>query len=281
MKVLILPDGCGWVVDRNCQALVAALPDIHFTVKTYTHGMIPRRPPIAFQPLYEPVGDGLLLLAQTHDIIHLFNWDVRWLYKDLLKLTTPLLISIRSHRYSPKVLDFLQRPRTYFHVINKDLLNDFPSATYIPNGIFDYFSTTGFTVGYAGHPHHTSREYDGYYLIEQACTELGVLFKPALGNIKPEDMPDYYRSINLYVCASQAEGFSTGVMECLAMNIPVVSTDCGEARQYVSTIVERSVEGIKAGIRKYYTQDVVKEYRWANLAPKYWELYGQIYRLHN
>lgn len=253
-----MPEGLNWVVDRNCQALMSSLPDIDFTVKPY----------------FKMDTADLPELYAQHDLVHYFNWDVRWfkgIYPD-----KPLLISVRSHRFRPEVLKLRDRPKTYFHVVNRDLLKDFPGATYIPNGIFDQFKGNGFTVGYAGHPNETCKEYDGYHLIKRACEDLGVTFKPAL-NLLPKEMPDYYRSINLYICASVAEGFSTGVMECLAMNVPVISVDTGEARHFVPFTIERSVDGIKRGIQKYYTQDLVREYRWDKLAPAYRELYERVF----
>lgn len=260
MKILILPDGQNWVVDRNCQALVDALPEIDFTVKGFTSIGV----------------EEFKRIANDFDLVHHFNADIRWLWEGIKTLTKPLLVSIRSHRYTVSVKRVRRIPNSHFHVVNEDLLEDFPEATYIPNGIFDHFKGNGFTVGYAGYSSRVAKEYDGYYLIGQACAELGVKFKPALGEILPKDMPDYYRSLDLYVCASTAEGFSTPVMECLAMNVPVISVDSGVARKHVTTIIERSVEGIKTGIRKFYTQDAVSEYRWDKLAPRYKELYQRI-----
>ena len=268
MKVLILPDGRNWVVDRNCKALVGALPEIEFTIRGYSYNNE------AFG-IRQIKTEELEEISKDFDLIHMFNWDVGWL-KGLSRLETPLLITVRSHRYRPAVLDFLNRPNTWFHVINEDLLNDFPGATYIPNGIFEHFKPRRkFTVGYAGHPHEIAKQYDGYYLIQQACKELNVKFNPAL-KIDPRDMPRYYRSLDLYVCASEAEGFSTGTMECLAMNIPAISVDSGVARHHVPFIIERTVEGIKEGILKFYTQPLVEKYRWSKLAPQYKSLYEKI-----
>ncbi len=40
-------------------------------------------------------------------------------------------------------------------------------------------------------------------------------------------MPNFYRSIDVYVCASKTEGTPLTVLESMAMAIPVVSTDVG------------------------------------------------------
>lgn len=265
MKILILPDGQNWVVDRNCEALVKSLPDIEFTVIPYTR----------------VITEQLINLAVSFDfdLVHYFNWDIKRHKHALDVVKTPWLFSIRSHRYSPLVTTYIGRPHTYFHVVNLDLIKDFPGAYYIPNGIFDQFVPDHeFTVGYAGHTSEVARKYDGYYLIKRACADVGVQFKPALGEIPPEKMPEYYKSLDLYVCASEAEGFSTPVMECLAMNVPVISVDTGEARQWlpVEHIINRSVDDISRGIRMFYTQVPLGNYRWDKLAPQYREMYEQI-----
>lgn len=263
MRILILPDGSNWVVDRNCQALIKSLPEIEFTVKPYS----------------QISAEEFINLGNDHDIVHYFNWGIMKFESVLQELNTPLLLSVRSHRYrKPLVNKMYNRPGTFLHVINPDLLSDFPNATYIPNGIFDAIKPDHeFTVGFAGYNEPAALEYKGFHLIKEACEKLGVKFKPALNDIEPDKMTDYYKSIDVYVCASIAEGFSTPIMECLAMNIPVVTTDTGVPRQFDIVKVERNVEAIMKGIKRFYTQDLVKEFRWDKLAPKYKELYDKIH----
>lgn len=261
-KILMLPDGDNWIVDRNCQALVNHLPEIEFTVRPYN-----QISPEAF-----------IKEANKHDLVHYFNWGIMKFKQVLPQLTKPLVLSVRSHRYNRNlVYKMYRRDNTWLHVINSDLLKDFPNATYIPNGIFDQFKPDhAFTVGFEGYNNKAALDYKGFDLIKEACARLRVKFKPALNDVPIDAMPDYYKSINVYVCASIAEGFSTAVMECLAMNIPVVTTDTGVPRQFDLVKVPRTVEGIMTGIQRFYTQDLVKEYRWAKLAPKYKQLYDKI-----
>ena len=135
MKVLILPDGTNWVVDRNCQALVDNLPDIKFTIRPYTKISV----------------DEFIKLANKHDMVHYFNWDIKRLRRALSDIKKPFLMSVRSHRYHPFTRKMYERASTWLHVVNPDLLKDFPKATYIPNGIFDQIKPTHkFTVGFAG-----------------------------------------------------------------------------------------------------------------------------------
>lgn len=262
MKILILPDGQNWIVDRNCKELVNNLKDIEFTIIPYTK--------ISVEDFIEQ--------ANKHDLIHYFNWDIYRLSRALPHINKPFLISVRSHRYNKFINRIYNRPNTWFHVINEELLKDFPKATYIPEGIFSQFKPDHeFTVGFAGYKDSRSHNYKGVNLIKEACNDLNIKFKPALGDKRPEEMPDYYRSIDLYVCASEAEGFSTAVMECMAMNIPVITVDTGEPKQYNIIKIERSVEDIKRGIQIFYTQDQVKKYTWKNISLKYKELYEKIY----
>ncbi len=258
MRILILPDGTNWVVDRDCRELTNHLKDIEFTILPYTS-----------------ISDKEFInQSEKHDIVHYYNWDIKRHRNALKFIKKPFLMSVHSHRYPPFTLEMYKRANTWLHVINPDLLKDFPKATYIPNGIFEEFKPDHeFTVGFAG----KFDDYKGYPLIEEACRQLGVRFKP-VKDLPPKEMPAYYSSIDVYVCASEAEGFSTPIMECLAMNVPVVTVDTGLPRKFDIVKIPRTVEGIIAGIKRFYTQDLVNEYRWDKVAPKYRELYVKILR---
>src|SRR5260221_13249103 len=159
MKILIMPDGTGWIVDRNCRALVENLPDIEFTILPYT----------------KTTDEEYIEKAKQNDLVHYFNWDIKRHRRALPHIKKPLLLSVRSHRFPPYVHDIYKRPNTWLHVINPDLLKDFPNATYIPNGIFDNIKPDHeFTVGFAG----KFDEYKGFPLIEEACKRLNVKFHP-------------------------------------------------------------------------------------------------------
>jgi glycosyltransferase involved in cell wall biosynthesis len=49
----------------------------------------------------------------------------------------------------------------------------------------------------------------------------------AIRHIPFEEMPDFYASIDVYVCASLCEGTPNPVLEAMACGVPVVSTDVG------------------------------------------------------
>ena len=50
------------------------------------------------------------------------------------------------------------------------------------------------------------------------------------GYIPHEKMPDYYNSIDVYICASKNEGTPNPVLESMASGVPIISTDVGIVR---------------------------------------------------
>jgi glycosyltransferase involved in cell wall biosynthesis len=67
--------------------------------------------------------------------------------------------------------------------------------------------------------------------------------------IPQEKMPEFYKRIDLYICASSSEGFSLSVLEACASGIPVISTKVGGCEDliidgYNGFLVEREIESI-------------------------------------
>ena len=76
------------------------------------------------------------------------------------------------------------------------------------------------------------------------------------GYIPHDKMPDYYNSIDIYICASKEEGTPNPVLESMACGVPVISTDVGivseafgeKQKEYI--IQERTKEALKEKIVK-------------------------------
>ena len=72
------------------------------------------------------------------------------------------------------------------------------------------------------------------------------------GYIPHNKMPDYYNSIDLYICASKNEGTPNPVLESMASGVPIVSTDVGIVRDALGEkqkefiLKERTKEDLKA-----------------------------------
>jgi glycosyltransferase involved in cell wall biosynthesis len=257
MKILLLSDGLGWIVDRLSNKMKELIPQ-DIEVDYYT----------TITP------DDFVKKANSVDIVHFNNWDVIRQLQLIPQIKSKVLISVRSFRYP----DYVKELQKFFdvHVINPKQLEVFPNATYIPDPIFDqFFTKRKFKVGMAFDDNSYNREYKGYNLVKKVCDDLGIEVVLAKG-IKPEDMPKWYKSIDLYVCASINEGQSTPVMECLALNKPVVTTDVGIPSLLNVHKAERTFESLKQEIGKFYTSPQVEPYKWDYVASKFNELYERI-----
>ena len=75
------------------------------------------------------------------------------------------------------------------------------------------------------------------------------------GYIPHDKMPNYYNSIDLYVCASKNEGTPNPVLESMATGVPIISTDVGIVRdafgekQKKFILKERTKEELKEKIQ--------------------------------
>ena len=228
-------------------------------------------------------GKRLKELSNEYDLIYYSNWDIKHVYPEIGELYCPLIISCRSHRY-PEIFKQFYRDNTdkdniVFHVLTTDLSVHFPKAFVIPDGIDDMFFKRDFVVGFAG----KQNEYKGFDLIKSACEQCGYTFKPAI-DIKPSDMPNYYRSIDVYVCMSENEAFSTPVMECLAMNIPVITTGVGIPRIIDCRKTERTIEDLKYNLAVMdfkRSVHLVKEYTWYNACQSFTKLFNNTIDVNN
>lgn len=64
---------------------------------------------------------------------------------------------------------------------------------------------------------------------------------PQIKRIKFEDMPDFYRGLDLFVCTSAIEGTPNTVLEAMACGIPVVSTDVGIVSDALGDLQKRFI----------------------------------------
>jgi len=147
-------------------------------------------------------------------------------------------------------------------------------AVYIPNGVDEELFNRPFIAGFVGAK--DSNKHKGLDLAQQACDELGIELKKAHEhNYTHEQMPDFYRQIDCLIIPSQSEGCNNPTLEALAMNIPVISTDVGIARELDGVIlVDRNLDTLKEAIRKVSGRiQILEKYTWRIVAKKYRQLY--------
>lgn len=251
MKVLLLADIPGWIVDRITDRMIAELPDIEFRKGFY--GCM--------------ATDEILEAAADVDLIHYGNWDIERHWPKILEARKPILMSVRSHRFQPYVREVAKQ--VHVHAISPSLAAAFPGSHYIPDGLM--IEPRLLCVGFAGNP----CPYKGNELIEKACMQIGAGFVTAV-NVHPNRMEAWYRSIDVLVCASENEGFCAPVMEALALNKPVISTRCGAAcENYLPgvTWVDRSIDDIKDALLRHWPSRHLEPFSWPRVCEQMRELY--------
>lgn len=261
MKILLLADIRGWIVERCVKEMERRLP-FDCTTMYYT----------------DLDGKRLKELSKEYELIYYSNWDIKYCMPELEDLDCPLIISCRSHRYPKEFKDFYERnkisTKIFFHVLTTELSVEFPQAYVIPDGIDDKFFRRDFVVGFAGRP----CDYKGFDTIKKACSDMGYTFKPAT-ETKYEDMIDYYKSLDVLVCFSENEAFNTPVMECLALNIPVLTTNVGIPRLIQCPKTDRTIDDLKrnlAIIKNKRTVNLVEDYTWEKITKLFTDLFNYI-----
>jgi hypothetical protein len=257
MKVLIISDGQNWIVDRISSIYKDKIPhDIDIATRS---DLSPNRLAISVAPQY--------------DLIHFNNWGFE-AYSDAMdRIETPIIMSVRSRRYKPFVFQ-LAGLVDKVHVLSDLQLEDFPGSIWIPDGVFvDSKQAKPFKIGMAFQDIPENYEYKGYYLVKRACDFLGLTLEVAKDK-KPEEMVDWYKSLSLFVCASNDEGFSAPAMECMALNVPVLTTDVGAPRKLVVHKADRTFESLVAEISKFYTApQVLPLFSWDTICMRMGKLY--------
>jgi len=101
-----------------------------------------------------------------------------------------------------------------------------------------------------------------------------------------EQMPEFYKGIDSYLCLSREEGSCRSVLEAMASGCAIVSTDCGAINElvvhnYNGLIIDRTVPALVDAIdflnrhpdlllkMKRRCREIVEDFSWDNVVP-YW-----------
>ena len=219
-----------------------------------------------------------------------------------------LLIGISSHqelmgKWREPGLSLLRELAAGIFVNNLLLCREYRSQFeqpffYTPNGVDTAFFTPGgnerrggsLRVGWAGSltNHGPMRGYDDYIVPAVQMVE-GVELVTAAREDQwrgPEQMRDFYRSLDVYICASSAEGTPNTCLEAAACGVPLVTTRVGNMPELVRDgangfFIERDVCDIAEklsslrdipGLRKHLGQAIrasVMEWDWDRRAQHY------------
>lgn len=171
-----------------------------------------------------------------------------------------------------------------------------PPAAVLPDGVdldlfmrtnsarFDDVASRPLVVGWAGNsawPKTGEEDAKGLRTIIRPALEVlsreGIVtvenFADRQHGLRPlAEMPDYYGSIDVYVCASETEGTPNPVLEAMACGVPVISTDVGIVREVFGPLQtelilpERSVDAMAAALRRLHNDpDLLRRLSTENL----------------
>lgn len=244
-RILVICDQPGWAVDFQTDLLMRGLPQYQWTKIFHV----------------DTSADMLNQHLNSVDIVYAANWDVGPKYASILR-SRKTVVTFRSHRYNQDALNFLSTAAAITTVnrrLKDDLLHFGFTAEFIPDCIHPIFKPTRVpTIGFVG----VIDDHKGFVLVRAAVESLGFNFKVATfrlfgGQIPQQDMPKFYESCDAIVVASVSEGANTILLEAMAMNRPVLTTNTGLAEDLDCLIVDRSIESIKKALLRMFGRSQV------------------------
>jgi hypothetical protein len=196
--------------------------------------------------------DGIPPDWSMYDIV--FSPYHRWTLCDILPYSKSLG-SLRSSWFKPEDprlpqpddINLVNKFKA-FHLVTKHNYDEVsrycPNAVYLTNPvntrrfINDSFVAEHLVAEWNGNAKHRSGgqgDIKGFYdIIKPACETAAVELVFAEYNTKrlaPSEMPRFFQSANVALCASKYEGASNSVMEAMSAGLAVIATDVGNHRE--------------------------------------------------
>ena len=274
-KVLLVADRPNWAYDSIAKALVKHNddPDLELEIEYVKNSQ--RR---------------LQDIHQDYDLVFVLGWQLLGVFERgrLRTRNTFLdwsrtLTGVHSHHSWDQGQTF---PSKDLHPPNElvEFLNQFAGVNVVSRRLYELFMRAGLKngactfngvdtelflaagpvcrggslhVGFSGNNKHDWLKGISEF-IEPACDIDGVelhLAMPKEGHYIPLDqMPSFYRRIDIYVCASASEGFSLSVLEAAASGRPVISTRVGGCEDLIidgvnGFLVDRDVNAIREKVK--------------------------------
>jgi len=113
-----------------------------------------------------------------------------------------------------------------------------------------------FFVGYSGSKKHDWRKGVSEYILP-AASKSKVIPRIAMlstdSYVTVDKMPQFYHSLNCYICASSSEGFSLSVLEAASCGLPIISTKVSGSDELIVNnengfLVDRNIDNIAEAI---------------------------------
>jgi glycosyltransferase involved in cell wall biosynthesis len=217
----------------------------------------------------------------SYDLVCVYFWQQIGLRPHLLEAfeacRDKLLIGICAHdlmegAWRKPGLELMRRFARAVFVNNRLLLTEYEDkfdvpVFYTPNGVDTRFfrprllprrQPGPMRVGWAGSLSNHGPEQRGFHdVIVPAAAAAGVELVTAVREDRwrsPRQMRDYYRGIDVYLCASRNEGTPNPCLEAAACGIPIVSAPVGCMPELIRDgqngfLVNRNVDAFAAALR--------------------------------
>ncbi|HEX5718636.1 MAG TPA: glycosyltransferase family 4 protein [Thermoanaerobaculia bacterium] len=278
--VLCVVDRPHWAHDRKTDALARALGGAYEIAKRYqaevTAGDLERADCVLFHYWFQAERLSRLREALRH-------------------VRDRLVIGICSHHEldgawrAPGLAILEELPRAVF-AVNRLLLEEVrPLLTrpvyYTPNGVDTGFfrpatppeaPARSLRVGWAGSLANAPPGHRGVYecIAPAVAAVEGVELRLAVREERwrnPEEMLDFYRSLDIYVCASRSEGGPNPCLEAAACGLPVITTRVGITPELIR-------DGENGFFVERDAADIAEKLRWLRDDPKLRERLGRAAR---
>ncbi len=261
-KILVIADVPGWALERTADNVMTRLGDRYQFEKAFNADAADR------------------IARGNFDLLYLAYWKQFIDAGVQVKLPRPCISGIRSHFKwdggnslppSEQTLATLNRydalnvpSRILFDIFR----NHHPAVFHTPHGVdadlfrpsalWESVSPAGqLLLGWAGSRsnHPGKRGLDGFLLPALEGLD-GVTLVTAAREDKwrsAEEMVDWYRGLDAYICCSRTEGGPHPVLEASACGIPVISTRVGLVPELITTefnglLVKRQISAIREAI---------------------------------
>jgi glycosyltransferase involved in cell wall biosynthesis len=266
-RILLIADVSWWIFDRHCNEIKKRLTEYDFVIQYQKN---------IYSFSYE--------YFNNFDLIYVLDAPITLPYYNKLKHKT--VLGIRAEFYYPHTPEAIKKyyttsikPRSSaFHVVNMRQYNEFKKIAdiplhYAPHGVDTevFNSTPNFrdelVVGINGSTQ--SGGHKGFDIVKKACDTLNIKYVSSLQDtngrhLTKQQMPEFYKKIDIYCNMSVSEGCNNSIMEAGAMGKMVIATPVGAAPEIIEDyrtglLCNRSVKNLVERLEECKNnKDIVK-----------------------
>jgi asparagine synthase (glutamine-hydrolysing) len=228
-SILIIADVPNWIFERHARTLQAQLAD-EFDIHVQFHT----------QPFDEQAWD--LIYVMEFGLVPPAQITMPWKYVTAVRSHVSW-----AHMAAPDLARFVSQHYQATHVVSARLKREIapwlPEVAYVTHGIDGELFTPEprtpianrvLRVGWAGNRATAVKGFAEF--IEPLASIPGVelvFCGYADRNLRRDEMPQWYRDVDVYVCASLNEGSNNSLLEAAACGCAIVTTDNGTVPEYL------------------------------------------------